>query len=118
MELRGRGNMSNSSDKFITVFIPTYNGEKYLKECIEAVLQQELPAGYKLEFLVTDSGSTDATLDVLGAFDDRLTLTQIPNSEFGHGKTRQAAALAAKGEFILFLSQDATPKHNRWIINM
>jgi rhamnosyltransferase len=43
---------------------------------------------------------------------------QIPNREFSHGRTRQQAAERAKGEFILFLSQDATPAHYRWIKNM
>lgn len=107
-----------SNDKYITVFIPTFNGEPYLAECIEAILHQELPAGYSLELLVTDSGSTDSTLDILEKYKDKLILDQIPNSQFSHGGTRQRAAEMAKGEFILFLSQDATPSHYRWLINM
>lgn len=118
MELRGPGNMSKISDKYITVFIPTFNGDKYLAECIEAVLAQKMPKGYRLEFLVTDSGSTDQSLSIINKYKDYLQPTQIPNSEFGHGKTRQSAAQVASGEYILFLSQDATPKHDRWIINM
>lgn len=110
--------MSKISDKIISVFIPTFNGDKYIDECIEAVLSQELPDGYALEFLITDSGSQDSTLDILEKHKSKLRLKQIPNSEFGHGKTRQQAAESAKGEFILFLSQDATPAHNRWLINM
>lgn len=110
--------MSNNSTKFISVFVPTFNGEKYLGECIEAVLNQELPTGYGLELIIIDSGSNDQTLDVLALYKDRLQLIQIPNSEFSHGGTRQRAAEIAKGEFILFLTQDATPTHYRWIINM
>lgn len=106
------------TNKYISVFIPTFNGEKYLAESIEAVLGQELPAGYGLELLVTDSGSADGTLEILEHYRSRLTLTQIPNAEFGHGKTRGQAARRAKGEFILFLSQDATPAHRKWLINM
>ncbi len=110
--------MSNNSTKYITVFIPTWNGEKYLGECIEAVIHQELPAGYKLEFLITDSGSKDHSLDIIHQYDKYVDLLEIPNSEFGHGKTRAAAAKRAKGEFTLFLSQDATPTHYRWLMNM
>lgn len=110
--------MSNNSDKYISVFIPTYYGEKYLSESIEAILHQELPAGYKLELLVTDSGSKDQSITILKQYANRIVFDTIPNSEFGHGKTRQRAAERAKGEFILFLSQDATPAHYRWIINM
>ncbi len=107
-----------SRSKYISVFIPTFNGEKYLGECIEAIINQELPAGYKLELLITDSGSRDKTLDIINIYKQHVRFKQIPNAEFGHGKTRQQAALEARGEFILFLSQDATPAHYRWIINM
>jgi rhamnosyltransferase len=104
--------------KYITVFIPTYNGERYLDETIRSVLEQELPKGYTLEFLITDSGSSDRTLDIITRYQKKIVLTQIPNNDFGHGKTRQDAAMRARGEFILFLSQDATPTDRRWIINM
>lgn len=112
------GGASRKSSRYISVFIPTFNGAKYLAESIEAIIHQELPEGYQLELLITDSGSTDASLDILKLYEKQLSLTVIPNSQYGHGKTRQKAAEAAKGEFILFLSQDATPAHYRWLINM
>jgi rhamnosyltransferase len=70
--------------------------------------------------MVTDSGSSDRTMEILRTYADKgkLILDEIPNSEFGHGKTRQRAAEKARGEYILMLSQDATPSHYRWIINM
>lgn len=104
--------------KYITVFIPTYNGEKYLRECIEAILSQDMPRNYALELLVIDSGSRDGSLEILRSFGDKIRLLEIPNSEFSHGGTRDKAARLAKGEYVLYLSQDATPKHNRWLINM
>lgn len=107
-----------TKEKYITVFIPTFNGEQYLGECIEAILHQELPAGYKLELLVIDSGSTDKTLEILDLYKKQITMLEIPNSEFSHGGTRDKAARLAKGEFVLFLSQDATPAHYRWLMNM
>lgn len=108
-----------ASSKYITVFVPTYNGEKYIGELIEAVLHQELPKGYKLELMIIDSGSTDQTVGIIKKhYLDQVTFSEIPNREYGHGKTRQKAAELAKGEFILFLSQDATPSHYRWLINM
>lgn len=107
-----------SKNKTISVFVPVYNGDKYLAELIESVLNQELPKGYELEFLITDSGSKDKSLEILETYKDRVVIDYIPNSEFGHGKTRQAAAKKAKGEFILYLSQDATPTSYRWIIDM
>jgi rhamnosyltransferase len=107
------------SNKYISVFIPTYNGEKYIAESIEAILHQELPSGYSLELLIIDSGSKDNTVNIIKEnYLDKLTFIEIPNEEYGHGKTRQRAAEMAKGDFILFLSQDATPSHYRWIKSM
>jgi rhamnosyltransferase len=110
--------MSKSSDKYITVFIPSYNGGEYTKWCVDAILAQQLPEGYKLDLLVIDSGSRDGSVELLKSYGNKLTLLEIPNSEFSHGGTRDKAAHLAKGEFVLFLSQDATPAHDRWLINM
>lgn len=110
--------MSKNLNKIITVFIPTFNGEKYLTECIKAILSQQMPKGYKLELLIIDSGSKDETIEILNKFADHLRLIEIPNKEFTHGGTRDKAARLAKGEFILFLTQDATPSNDRWLINM
>ncbi len=108
--------------KYITVFVPVYNGEKYLGESIEAILHQELPEGYRLEMLITDSGSKDRSVEIAKTYAkkyaDIVKFDEIPNSEFGHGKTRQRAAEIAKGEYILFITQDATPTSYRWLVNM
>lgn len=104
--------------KYISVFVPTYNGEAYIAELCDAVLDQELPNGYDLEFLITDSGSKDRTVEIIKQYGNKIVFNEIPNIEFGHGKTRQHAAEAANGDYILFLSQDATPQNKRWLINM
>jgi rhamnosyltransferase len=67
---------------------------------------------------VIDSGSKDNTIPILKSYKDNIKLLQIPNSEFSHGATRSKAAHIAKGEFILFLTQDATPKDEHWLANM
>ena len=110
--------MAKLSDNIITVFIPTYNGEKYIGECIESILSQKIPKKYSLDILVIDSGSTDETISILNKYKEHIRLVQIDNSEFGHGKTRQYAAEISKGEYILFLTQDATPCDENWIINI
>jgi rhamnosyltransferase len=107
-----------ASSKYISVFIPTYNGEPVLAELLTQVLKQQVPKGYELELMVTDSGSKDKTVDIVKSFGDKIKFDEIPNSEFSHGKTRQRAAEKAKGDFILFLSQDATPRDDRWLIHM
>ena len=108
----------DEAQKFISVFVPVYNGEKYLRDCLNAILNQNLPKGYSLEVLVTDSGSKDGSVKIAQSFGDAITFDQIPNADFGHGKTRQHAAEIAKGEYILFLTQDAIPANNNWLLNM
>ena len=100
------------------MFIPVFNGEKYLHECINMILAQQRPDGYELELLIIDSGSSDKSMEILESYGSQVSLSTIPNSEFSHGGTRSKAAHMAKGEFILFLSQDASPANDRWIINM
>ncbi|HRN90147.1 MAG TPA: glycosyltransferase family A protein [Candidatus Saccharibacteria bacterium] len=99
-----------------TVFIPTYNGEKYIGKILKAVFNQVIDFGY--EVLIIDSGSTDKTLQIIKEYQGdhkNLSLEEIPNSEFGHGKTRNYAAHQAKGEIVVYLSHDAIPSHNRWL---
>lgn len=98
-----------------TVAILTYNGETYIRSILEALEAQAFDG--VVEILVLDSGSTDATLDIVSAF-PRVRLHQIPNEEFGHGKTRNLAALLATGEFIVFLTHDAIPATQFWLREM
>src|SRR5688572_23477346 len=93
-----------------TIAIPTLNAEKegYWREVIEACLAQKTNKTFEL--LVVDTGSSDETVTILKSFkDDRIRLVEIPNSEFGHGKTRNYLAQIAKGDIMLYLTQDATP---------
>jgi rhamnosyltransferase len=98
-----------------TVAILTYNGETYLERIIVAVLAQKVEGA--VEVLVVDSGSTDSTLDIVARY-PTVRLHQIPNSEFGHGKTRNLAATLATGEFIAFLTHDAVPTDDYWLAHL
>lgn len=102
-----------------TVFIPTYNGERYIKEIITQVFNQDVD--FKYEVLVIDSGSSDDTISIVKSFQKdhpNLRFHEIPNTEYGHGKTRNQAAHMANGEFVVYLSHDATPSHDRWLYEM
>jgi rhamnosyltransferase len=96
----------------VTIAIPTFNAQEYLKELLESVFTQKTKRS--VEVLVIDSGSSDQTLEILKDY-PKVRLHQIPNSEFGHGRTRNLAVELAQGEYILFLTQDATPAHKYWL---
>jgi len=95
-----------------TIVVPTFNGEEFLGEVIEAVFNQKTAKTYEL--LIIDSGSSDGTLDIIAKY-PKIRLHQIPNKEFGHGRTRNLAVEMADSEFVVFLTQDATPSHERWL---
>lgn len=102
-----------------TVFIPTWFGEKYLDEVLAAIFRQKVDFLY--EVLIYDTSSTDRTPGIIKKYAEKHTNLRwktITKDEFGHGKTRNAAAHDAKGEFVVFISQDVTPAHDRWLYEM
>jgi rhamnosyltransferase len=68
---------------------------------------------FPFEVIVVDSGSSPADLERMRSFP--LALHQIPTSQFGHGRTRNFLARLARGEVLLYLSQDAQPADSRWM---
>lgn len=95
-----------------SVVILTYNGEQHIDEILASLTNQRFDGTY--EILVIDSGSTDSTLDLIAKCPS-VRLVQIPNSEFGHGKTRNLGAHLAKGRIVAYLTHDATPASDRWL---
>ena len=112
--------MVNNTDKIdITVFIPTYFGEDYLDDLLKMVFKQKIDKTY--EVLIYDTSSTDKTPKIIKKYAKKhanLRYKTITKEEYGHGKTRAAAAHDAKGDIVVYLSQDATPAHKYWLYEM
>jgi rhamnosyltransferase len=94
-----------------SILILTKNDVEGVRACLEAIYSQKKPDPF--EVVVIDSGSTDGTLDVLRRFPVRVE--QIPPEIFHHARTRNLAASYAKGEVLVFLSQDAIPASSEWL---
>ena len=103
------------SDPTASVVIVTYNGQDYLERLLTAVEGQDF-AG-EVEVLVIDSGSTDATLEIV-ARHPAVLLHEIPNIEFGHGRTRDLAVRMTHAPHIAFLTQDAVPIGEHWLTEL
>ena len=71
----------------VTVVIPCYNAERWVGRAIQSALDQE---GVAVEVIVVDDGSTDASLDVIKSFGDRVSCQTGPN----HGACGIAARSA------------------------
>jgi rhamnosyltransferase len=100
----------------VSLLLPTKNGEKYLAEVLQRISAQQQGSFQLCEIIAIDSGSRDRTVEILRRHQVRLW--QIQPQEFGHGKTRNFAAAQAHGEFLVFLSQDATPADEYWLENL
>jgi GT2 family glycosyltransferase len=98
----------------ISILLPTWNGERDLQRLLPALRAQEGFAD--AELIVTDSSSSDGTRALLEAFGADLDV--IPASAFGHGRTRNAMARRARGEFLVFLSQDVVPANPRYLAEL
>lgn len=99
-----------------TIFIPTWFGEKYLDEVLDSIFKQKV--SFEFEVLIYDTSSSDNTPKIISKYakiHKNLRHKTITKSEFSHGKTREAAAHDAKGEIVVYLTQDATPAHDQWL---
>jgi len=94
-----------------SIVIPTKNGGADIGACLEAVYSQKGIGPF--EVIVIDSGSTDNTLEIVGRYPVRLE--RIPPETFHHARTRNYAAGLARGEVLVFLSQDAIPASDTWL---
>lgn len=104
---------------FVTVFIPTYFGEQYLDDLLKQVFSQKVDFPY--EVLIYDTSSKDKTPKIISRFaamHDNLRYKTLTKAEYGHGKARRDAAFDAKGDIVVYLSQDAIPAHDRWLYEM
>lgn len=89
----------------ISVCIPTYNGAKYLEDCLDSVLSQTLE---DIEILVVDDGSTDVTYNILECYaarDQRIRLYRNDQNLGLVGNWNRCIELA-RGEWVKFVFQD------------
>jgi rhamnosyltransferase len=97
----------------ISIIIPTYNAENYLPTLLEKIKNQSIK---EYELIIIDSSSKDKTVEIAKEFTDNVIV--IPQSEFDHGGTRTKAVQLAKGEIVVFLTQDALPYDDYSIENI
>ena len=97
-----------------SVLIPVKNGGVLLGEVLDAVLAQQAP--WLFEVIVVDSGSSDGSLELVRQKGVRVVA--IPAEEFGHGRTRNLLASMASGDFLVFITQDAKPASEQWLVEM
>ena len=88
----------------VVVLMSTYNGERFIEEQVESILQQ-LPADSLL--MVRDDGSSDSTVQRIETFgDSRILLVRGDNLGFAHSFLTLLAEAPADAEMVMFSDQD------------
>ena len=87
----------------VSVVIPIYNAEKYLKQCIDSVVNQTLK---DIEIILVDDGSTDSSAEICKQYlgDDRVVYIRKENA--GAVMARSDGIARAKGRYIGFVDSD------------
>ena len=88
-------------NKSVSVIIPCFNAESFIKETIDSVLNQ---THLNCDVVVVDDGSTDNSASLVESYKERVTLLKQSNS--GESVARNNGAKAASGDFLLFLDAD------------
>lgn len=87
----------------VTVLMPVYNGETYLAEAIESILNQTFA---DFEFLIIDDGSTDNTWDILNNFNDSRIRLVKNNQNMGITKTLNKGLQLARSNYVARMDAD------------
>src|SRR4029078_1647315 len=87
----------------VSVVMPVYNAEKYLREAIQSILTQNYS---NLEMIIVNDGSTDNSKNIILSFEDpRLRYFENPEN-WGIVRTRNRALAEATGEYVAVLDSD------------
>jgi rhamnosyltransferase len=95
----------------ISIVIPVRDGGSALARCLAAIAGQQLDE--EVEVVIVDSGSRDASLELARQHNARVH--EIPPADFTHGASRNVGAGLARGELLVFISQDAYPVDEHWL---
>lgn len=111
--MQSRGSMSLPS---ISIVYRSLNEEKWLGQSLAAARAQALDADRRVELVLVDSGSTDATLDIARRYGCRIV--HIKKADFTFGRSLNYGCEAAIGDYLVFISAHCIPAHERWLANL
>jgi len=89
-------------DARVSVLIPVYNGDRYLRAALDSALRE---VGPRDEVLVADDRSTDGSPEILREYDGQISLVENPAHE-GLPRNHNLLLQRARGDYVTFLHQD------------
>jgi rhamnosyltransferase len=113
-EINSRSDETGDDQPLYSVIIRAYNEEKYVGRLLEGILQQRVKG--KVEIILVDSGSTDATISIARRYP--VNILQIQPEEFTFGRSLNRGISQARGEFIIIASAHVYPVYPDWIVRL
>jgi glycosyltransferase involved in cell wall biosynthesis len=95
----------------VSVVMPVYNGERYLRPAIDSILNQTFA---DFEFLIVDDASTDGTKEILESYSDKRIQVLTNETTQGISFSRNRGILAARGEFLAQMDADDVSRPRRF----
>ena len=103
--------MEQNQKATVSIIIPTLNASVELGSLLEMLLKQTLCPD---EILVLDSESDDDTVEIAKKY-PLTRVIEIKRADFDHGGSRDLAFRAAHGDIVLFFTQDAMPRDDKYV---
>lgn len=102
--MRGMKQMKTIKNPLVSIIVPVYNGQRYLGECIDSILNQDYE---NIELIIVNDGSKDASSKIIDEYakkDKRVKAIYQKNS--GVSSARNNGINNANGEYITFVDAD------------
>lgn len=91
---------------FLSFIVPVYNTEKYLTECLDSLLEQDIPKE-DYEIICINDGSTDGSLEILRSYKNaQPNIRIVDQKNAGLSAARNAGLSVACGEYVWFVDSD------------
>ena len=90
----------------LSLIIPAYNAEQYIKPCLDSILQNSKESLSKTEIIVINDGSTDNTLKILESYNQYKNIKIHTTKNQGVSAARNLGISLAKGEWVTFIDAD------------
>ena len=99
----------------ISTIVPIYNSEKYLKKCIDSIINQSI--GFEnIQLILVDDGSTDRSKSIIDQYIKKYkNITYIYQKNSGQASARNKGLKVACGEFISFVDSDDYIEKNMYL---
>ena len=97
--------MSTEKQPDVSIILPVYNVEKYLRRCLDSLVNQDCSCSY--EIIIINDGSQDGSADIIGEFEQRYDFIRaISQENAGVSAARNAGIAEAKGKYVALVDSD------------